>query len=780
TWTQVQGHGFPAAPGRIGIATSAAAPNRVYALVDAKDEKDGGLYRSDDGGATWAHTTADKRIWNRGWYFGEIAVDPDNAEIVTSLNTIVLESRDGGKSFVPTKGDETGDDFHTLWIDPKDSKRRILGVDQGALISLNGGATWSSWYNQPTGQFYHVSTDNRYPYRVYGSQQDSGAAAVSSRSFGIDGIDIGEFHEQTAGGESDNIAPDPDDPDTVFGGRVDKLDLKTGQTRSVDPTLAVPDRYRATWTLPLVFGPRDHALYFGNQKIFRTIDKGEHWSAISPDLTRPSPGAPPTLDAPTLADDQGNAGPRKGVVYVIGPSPLAATDVWAGTDDGLVWHTRDGGAHWTDVTPAGLGAWSKISAVEPSHFNRDTAYLAIDRHRLEDRAPHLLRTTDGGRSWQPIMRGLGDGSVPNSANVVREDPLRRGLLFAGTEHGLYVSFDDGDQWRPLQGGLPTTSVRDITVHGNDVVIATHGRGFYILDDIAPLREIAANAALTTRLFAPAAAILTRPQQFTGTPKPKDEPMAANPPTGAILDYYLASPSAGPVQIAIADSRGTVIRRYSSADPIKPVDLSKLETAPEWVVRNAPPSATARHHRFVWDLRLEPPAGGTGPGVWAPPGRYAVTLVAGGKIFRQPLEVRPDPRVRLTPAAYSRQFSLAKRIEADAVRAKAALEEAKKALEALNAPANAARPELAPLRQEAEQVAGVRAKKGSPEPLPVTSLSSLVDRLAKLRAAVDDADVDPSPDARTGTARVETDLAQTLAQWAALKARLVPLAVAVRG
>ena len=289
-------------------------------------------------------------------------------------------------------------------------------------MTLNGGKTWSSWYNQPTGQFYHVSTDNRYPYRIYGAQQDSGAAAVPSRSDSkYDGINITQFHEITAGGEADEIAPDPLDPDVVYGGRVDRLDLKSGQTRNVNPTLAFPDKYRSEWTLPLTWGRREHALYFGNQRIWRTADEGRTWQPISPDLTRPDPGVPATLDPPT-ANDTAEKGPRRGVVYDIGPSPLKDGLIWAGTDDGLIWRTPDGGAHWQNVTPAFLQPWSKVGIIEPSHFDPDAAYAAIDRHRLDDQRPYILRTRDGGRSWQSIANGLPNSGGPNSVNVVREDP----------------------------------------------------------------------------------------------------------------------------------------------------------------------------------------------------------------------------------------------------------------------------------------------------------------------------------------------------------------------
>jgi photosystem II stability/assembly factor-like uncharacterized protein len=779
TWAQVTGHGLPDAPGRIGLALSPAAPNRVYALIDAAA---GGLYRSDDDGSNWTKVSGDPRIWQRGWYFGELTVNPKNPDQIWVCDTIVLRSDDGGHTFLPIKGDPTGDDFHALWIDPNDPGRRILGVDQGALITLNGGKTWSTWFNQPTGQFYHVVTDNRFPYRVYGAQQDSGAAGVPSRTGSVDGIDMTNFHEVTAGGESDEIAPDPDDPDIVYGGRVDKLDLKSGQTRSVDPTLALPDHYRGTWTLPLVFGPRDHALYFGNQRIFRTADGGDHWAPISPDLTRPNPGAPPTLDAATVADTS-TPGPRKGVVYAIGPSPRDARDIWAGTDDGLVWRTRDNGAHWSDVTPKGLPAWSKIGSVEPSHFNADVAYIAVDRHRLDDPAPYVYRTQDGGRSWNPIVSGLTDGKL-NSVNVVREDPVRPGLLYAGTEYGAFVSFDDGDHWQPLQTALPRTSVRDITVHGDDLVIATHGRGFYIMDDIQPLRALAADPTPGTRLYPLAVAVRTKPADFTGTPMPKDEPMAPNPPDGAYIDYTLAAASTGPVDIVISDAAGGEVRRFSSADPVKAPDLAKIDTAPEWIVTPQPLSAASGQHRFVWDLHYALPdevkGGRRSAGVWAPPGRYTVAMTVDGKTFHQPLQIAPDPRVKLDPAAYRREFELARRIEADLVRAKAALGEATKAHAALaGAQASAAPPErqrLADLDVRLVEVAAPPSddpRVAVPSPSKsLTALAPLAEALAKLEQAVDGADADPSADAQSGYRQASATLQDTLARWAALKSEIV--------
>ena len=780
-WTPLLGHGLPAAPARIGLAVTPAAPDRVYALIDTREGHDGGLFRSDDAGATWRRVSDDARIRERAWYFSGITADPANADIVHVCNTIMLRSGDGGAHFAAVKGDPTGDDFHSLWIDPADSRRQILGVDQGALITLNGGQTWSSWFNQPTGQFYHVSTDNRFPYRVYGAQQDSGAASVASRKDSpSDGIGMAEFHESAAGGESDNIAPDPNDPDIVYGGRVDRLDLQSGQMRGVDPTLAFPDTYRATWTLPLAFGP-DHTLYFANQRIFGTRDGGDHWLPISPDLTRADPGAPATLDPPTIAD-RPDASRRRGVVYALAPSTLDARAIWAGTDDGLVWRTRDGGAHWDDVTPRGLQPWSKIGTVEASHFDAQTAYLAVDRHRLDDPAAYALRTTDGGRNWVPITDGLQDPALPSSVNVVREDPVRRGLLYAGTERGVFLSFDDGAHWQPLQTGLPPTSVRDITVHGDDLVIATHGRGFYIMDDIAALRALAADPAPGPRLFPLADAIRLHPPAFTGTPMPKDEPMAANPPDGVIVDYALAA-SARQLDIAVLDAKGALVRRFRSDDPAPPPDAGKIDVAPEWVPVATPPAIGAGAHRFVWDLHYAPPASLAGlhppvQGVWAPPGAYSVVLTVDGQAFRQTVQIRPDPRLKLAAGDLQAEFALAQAVEAARIACHNALTDAARLRPLWTAEASHA----ADPAQKAKVTARVAlldalvaaqpedAREAATVPPPrMDGLFDIAARLDKLAQAVDGADAAPTPDAAESFRQIAHALSTALAAWSTLRA-----------
>ncbi len=778
TWTHIQGNGFPSKGlGRIGIAISAAAPDRIYAIVDADD---GGLYRSDDAGKTWKKMSSDPRIWQRGWYFGQITADPKNPDRIYAMNTIELRSDDGGKTFIPVKGDPTGDDYHELWIDPSDPARQIMGSDQGASITVNSGRTWSSWYNQPTAQIYHVSTDNRFPYRVYGAQQDSGAAAVPSRSTYYPTINMMQFHEVTAGGESGMIAPDPKDPDIVYGGTVEKLDLKTKQTRDVDPTLADPDIYRHTWTLPLAFNAVDkNTLYFGNQRLWQTTDGGEHWTAISPDLSRPDPAVPATLDASTVADNL-QQGPRRGVVYSIGSSPLDARLLWVGTDDGLIWRTNDGGAHWSNVTPKQLTAWSKVGSIEPSHFDENTAFASVDRHRLDDRKPYIYRTTDGGKSWQLIVNGIPDGDF---VDVVREDPVKRGLLYAGTDFGIFVSFDDGGHWHSLQQNLPRVSVRDIDVKNDDLVIATHGRGFWIMDDISALRQLAAYPATwATRLYKPAVAYRVRMPMFTGTPMPRDEPTAENPPWGAYIDYSLAATPAKPIELSIYDANGKLVRSYSSADKAPKPDLAKINMTPDWFREPVVLKTTPGLHRFVWPLRYAEPAAlshgdAYSDGVWAPPGQYTVKLTVDGQTFSEPVTVVHDPRVTIPADAYVQQFRLAQKVEAERAKLAVAygevnrlhgeLEKARKgasgdllkSIDALDAQVVAA--------GDLVHVSNPYNAFAKP-PNNVQNFRYLEFAFGSLMRAVDGADAAPSQDAQTGYTRLSGLLDASLQKWDALK------------
>ncbi len=643
--------------GRIGIAVAPSNGERIYAIVDAKE---GGLFRSDDGGTNWIKASGDNRIWGRGWYFGKVVVDPKNPDLVYVSNTGVYRSRDGGRTFgEPFKGSPGGDDYHQLWIAPDDGSRMILGGDQGAVVSVDGlneHPTWSSWLNQPTAQVYRVAADNSFPYWVTGAQQDSGAVRVRSRGRFL-GITMRDWEPLCAGGESGFTAPDPLDPDVVFGGTVEKCNVNTGKVDRISPEVDLPTPARHAWTLPLVFSPADpHALYFSDQYLFKTNDGGRSWTRISDDMTRENPGAPPNLDAATAADVPAQS-KRLGVIYSIAPSPVRAPLLWIGTDDGYIHVTPDDGKSWRNVTPPGVTAWSKVVMLEASHFDADTAYAAVDRHRLEDNEPYLYRTRDAAKTWQKIITGLPAGVY---LQTIREDPKRRGLLVAGTELGVFASFDDGDHWQSLQLNLPPSSMRDLAFHGDDLIVATHGRGFWILDDISPLRQLTPElGTAAAHLFKPADAILLPPNTDDGTPTQKDEPEAENAPIGAIIDYFIGSAPAGPVAIEILDGAGTVIRRYSSADPLPATDPNTLNVNAVWQRTQEPPSAILGMHRFVWDFRPEPVAagrgrggrggGGGGGGRGGPPpvgpGAFTVRLTVDARSYSQPLIVNPDPRDR---------------------------------------------------------------------------------------------------------------------------------------
>ena len=621
-WTQLAGHGLPeGAWRRSGVAT--AAGGRVYVLIDAPSG--GGMYRSDDAGQTWTRASADSRIVSRGWYFGGVTADPRNPDTVYVPNVALYRSIDGGKTFTVLKGAPGGDDYHILWIDPSEPRRMILGSDQGTNVSVDGGQTWSTWYNQATAQFYHVITDNQFPYFVYGSQQDSGTAAVASRT-NHGQIDARDWFS-VGGAESGYIAIDRKDPNIFYvgntNGSLTRFDKRTGQAQNIAPWPVrsgggpnadiSQQKYRFPWTAPLVTSSTEpDTLYYGSQYLLKTTDGGLTWHEISPDLT----------------------GDARGVLYSIAPSPLKAGMVWTGSDTGLIHLTRDGGKTWENVTPKGLPAWSNVTHLEASHFDPAEAYAAVDRHQMDDYKPYVYRTRDYGKTWTLAAEGLEE---PAFLNAIREDPARRGLLFAATELGVDVSFDDGSHWQSLQLNLSASSVRDLVIHGDDLVVATHGRAFWILDDISPLRQVDARVASAEAwLYQPATAIRMNPESFTGTPFPPEEPKAKNPPEGAILDYFLKSTPQGEVVLEILDDRNQAIRRYSSQDrtaaPRRPGAVADIWIAP-------PPRLTARAgmNRFVWDLRYAPPGaeggaesefGRSAQGPQVLPGTYTARLTDG--------------------------------------------------------------------------------------------------------------------------------------------------------
>ncbi len=652
--------------GRIGLGVAPSDGKRIYAMVDASAEL-GGLYRSDDAGTSWAKVNGDTRLWGRGSDFAAVKADPVNRDIVYVANTSTYRSIDGGATFTAIKGAPGGDDYHTIWINPDNPKNIMLGADQGATITVNGGETWSSWYNQPTAQFYHVATDNRFPYWVYGGQQESGSAGVASR--GDDGQITFRDWRPVGVEEYGYVAPDPLHPGVIFGGKVSRFDEATGNVQQVGPSI-VRGKYRFLRTAPLVFSTvNPHALYLGAQMVLKTLNGGHSWREISPDLSRAAWDVPANVGV--FAEQNKERGNRRGVVYTVAPSYRDESVIWAGTDDGLIHVTRDGGLHWRNVTPPALTPWSKVSLIDAGHFDTMTAYAAVNRIRLDDLTPHVYRTHDGGKTWTKVVNGL-PANAP--VNAVREDAARKGLLYAGTELGVFVSFDDGDRWQALMSGLPPSSVRDIVVHENDLVAATHGRGFYILDDVTPLRQMT-GAALESDafLFQPETAYRIRRNQNTDTPLPPEEPAGKNPPDGAILHYFLKAE--GPVTLEIFDSANKPVRRYSSSDrPEAPEEGLNIPTY--WLRPFSGLSDKPGLHRFVWDLHGAPPAvigheypisatyGDTprfpiGPAVL--PGRYTVKLTAGGRTVSQLLTVKMDPRVKTPPAGLAEQFRLATKV-----------------------------------------------------------------------------------------------------------------------
>ena len=726
TWQQVRGGGFPSEGlGKIGLAVAPSDPRRVYAILHAKQ---GGLYRSDDGGATWRLIDGDRRLWQRGWYFCHVEVDPKNPDVVYVSDTSFYRSRDGGAHFTAIKGSPDGDDTHQLWIDPANATHMVLASDQGASVSVDGAETWSTWFNQPTGQFYHVATDAAFPYRLYGAQQDSGAAMILSRSDHAK-IQERDWRPISAGGESGYIAPAPHDADVVFGGTVDREDLHSNQTRSVSPTAGVPGLWRGEWTLPLVFGP-DGALYFGNQYLWRSRDGGGSWQRLGGQFTRAHPGVPPNLDPVSAADADGPE--PLGVVYAIAPSPLRANVLWVGSDDGLVHVSNDGGAHWRNVTPPGLTPWSHVTGIEASHADPRTAYVAIDRHRLDDDRPYLYVTRDAGRTWRETHAGIPDGSF---LNAIREDPARRGLLYAATETGVFVSFDDAASWQSLRLNMPVVSVRDISVRDGDLAIATHGRAFWILDDVEPLRELAANAASGARLFAPRDAVRTREGNDEAEAIPPEIPAGDNPPNGAYVDYVVPAGASGPVALEILDRRGAVVRHWSSTDPAPTPDPEEVDFPSFWLsgpgVLSAAPGAM---HRFVWNFHA-----GDERGPLAPPGRYRVRLSVAGQTFERPLLLRRDPRIAATDADLLAQYALAEQIDALQARVRVAL--ARAATRRASQPADA--------RAKLDAIVGSPPQDdpgnsvGSPE-THLTTLRYRARLLRELFAQVESADARPTP------------------------------------
>jgi photosystem II stability/assembly factor-like uncharacterized protein len=710
TWSRLDGTGLPVGNwGRVGVDV-ATDGKRVYALIEVKradgktaDEKKSGLYRSDDGGNTWSLANADSRLTSRAWYFNSITVDPHNPDIIYVPNVALYRSEDGGKTISVLRGAPGGDDYHQLWVDPKNSASMVLGTDQGTTITLNRGQTWSSWYNQPTAQFYHVTIDNQFPYFVYGAQQDSGSAAVASRT------DHGQITPRDwflpGDSESGYLAVDPKDPNIIYlsgtYGTVARFDRRIGLSQDITPwpastfEMEISQRkYRAPWTPVLVLTPLEPtALYLGTQYVMKTVDGGLHWETISPDLTGADHDARDAGTNPPALDTAKRAG--YGVVFTIAPSPLDRELIWAGSDTGLIHVTHDSGKTWKNVTPPGLSDWSNISLIEASHFDPGTAYVAVDRGRLDDQMPYIYRTRDYGATWQLITAGI---TAPAFVRAIREDPQSKGLLFAGTEFGVYVSLDDGDHWQSLQLNLPVSSVRDLAIHGDDLVIATHGRSFWILDNISPLRQVLEATRLSgVFLYRPATAIRTDNDSFAGTPLPPEEPTAENPPSGAMIDYFLPS-SATTIRLEFLDAQQNLVRRFSSEDEI--AKHAPLPVAERWFPKPEVLDKNAGAHRFVWNLTCGSSGGPSADeesdyhnpsGPKAVPGTYLVRLTVDGKSQTQSLKVIMDPRSPATPEMLDQQFQFGQKIFAETMEARRVLAEV-----------NSVQKQLADVQQKLEQ------------------------------------------------------------------------------
>jgi photosystem II stability/assembly factor-like uncharacterized protein len=794
SWEQL-GKGLPKTSeglSRIGFAIAPSDPNRIYATVAANPSV-AGIYRSDDAGQSWQKTNSETRVWGRGDDFAWLAVDPKDANVLYACNTSTYRSTNGGSTFTAIKGAPGGDDYHSIWINPQNPQIIFLGADQGATISVNGGETWSSWYNQPTAQFYHVITDNRVPdYWVYGGQQESGSIGIASRSdFGA--ITFRDWHPVGAE-EYGYIAPDPLDPNIIYGGKLTRFNQATGDVQEISPAVIRGGKYRFDRTAPVIFSPKDpKTLFYAAQMLFKTTDGGHSWQEISPDLTREKPGVPSNMGsfAPNVPDPG-----RRGVIYAVGPSFQDANVIWVGTDDGYIQVTRDGGKTWQNVTPPELTAWSKVSQIESSHYDSVSAYASVFRFRINDLRPYVYRTHDGGKSWQKIVAGLPEDEAVNS---VREDPKRKGLLFAATEKSVYVSFDDGDHWQSLRLNLPTTSIRDVVVHDNDLVVGTHGRSFWILDNITPLRQMNQQVAQADAyLFAPQLTYRMRRNKNTDTPLPPEVPAGQNPPDGAMIDYYLKSAASGPVVLEILDGSNNVVRRYSSTDKPEPVDARELNVPTYWVRQPRVLSAEPGMHRWVWDLRYPPPDSldheypisaiykdtpryPLGPGVL--PGQYSERLTVGGHSYTQALVIRMDPRIKATASELAQQFQLERKITDGMNQSYEALQQVrslsaqlKSIIQGAKSRPPALNDALAAVEKKAAELEGARSGRraaGGAGGEGGENLARLNSTLMTLLLSVDSTDALPTTQQVAASNETQQSLATQLARWNELKSKDIP-------
>lgn len=777
--------------GRIGFGIAPSNPRRLYATVDARTHP--GVYRSDDAGESWTLMNTEERVWGRPSDFAEVKVDPRNPDVVYVANTSTYRSTDGAKTFTAIKGAPGGDDYHRIWINPDNPQIILIAADQGATLTVNGGETWSSWYNQPTAQFYHVITDNRVPYWVYGAQQESGSAGVVSR--GDNGaITFRDWH--TIGVEEYGyVAPDPLNPNLIYGGKASRYDQTNAEVQNVAPEAIRSGKYRFVRTMPIIFSTVDpHTLYLGSNVLFKTTTGGRGWDIISPDLTRETYELPASLGMFTALDPE--KGKHRGVIYAVAPSFKDVNTIWVGTDDGLIHLTRDGGKNWKNVTPPALTPWSKVSQLTASHFDDQTAYTAINRFRLDDLRPHIYRTHDGGATWTEITRGIPANEV---VNTVREDHLSPGLLFAGTERSVYVSFNDGDDWQSFRLNMPATSIRDLVIHDDDLVVGTHGRSFWILDDMSPLRSLMpgntkmpANARSGGRatlgdlyMFPPRTTYRFRRNKNTDTPLPPEEPAGKNPPDGAIIYYYLKNNARGPVTLEITDEQGRLVRRFSSTDAPDSIPR-ELNVPTYWIRTPQILSSAAGSHRFTWNLHYPPPAGAdfgypisaivhdtprepVGPPVM--PGKYTVKLNADGRGVVYTFEVKIDPRVKMTASEIAQQHDLALSMAQITWRAAPAIADLRALRSALkDRLTKAGTGPLAAAITELDQRAAVLDGTATPSATSITttSLTRINAQAVTLLDNFESADMPPTAQAVAAATDVAGRGAAALAAWEALR------------
>ena len=793
TWKQLT-NGLPTNLVQVNVALAPSRPSRIYASVGTSEKGDyesgAGLavYRSDDGGESWARITEDPRPAMRigGGDLSVLRVDPANPDVVYSASIVTVRSADGGKSWTSLRGAPGGDDYQNLWINPNHPNIILLVSDQGGIVTVNGGETWSSWYNQPSAQLYHVAVSASFPYKVCSGQQESGSVCISSR--GNDGSITNRDWHPVGVIEYGYAAPDPLDPDLIYGGgrsEVSKYHWSTGQIQNVTPIPVRSGKYRADRTQPVRFSPIDpHILYYATNVLFKTTDGGDSWQTISPDLTRPNPGAPPSVTS--LLSKNPDAAKQRGVIYSLAPSLQDVNTLWAGTDDGLLWITRDGGKNWTDITPPQLTPWSKVTQIEASHFDDHTAYASVSRFRIGDLRPYVYRTHDGGKSWQPIVRGLPDGP----ADTVREDPVRKGLLFAGTENAVWVSFNDGDDWQSLELNLPHTAMRDLWIKDDDLIVATHGRSFWILDDITCLRQITGSTLNSAAvLFEPGVAYRVRRSTYPDTPIPPDEPLAENPPDGAVIDYFLSQAASEPLTIEILDSQGKLVRRYSSADQPQPTpaELEKQLVPPYWVQMPKTLSTAPGAHRWVWDLHCPAPTAAHHEypisavprrtprlplGPLALPGNYSVRLTVNRRTYVSPLVVKLDPRVNPPPSGLRQMFDLERQLAALLTSSSEAVLEAHSIRDQLNKLSGQAtgttRDSIEAFRKKLLALTEPATAESSAPTL--TQVNSAV---STLYGGVGAADATPTAAQVEASKKMEQDTTRVIKQWKELKTSELP-------